>query len=362
MVARLVQIGAARALVDILPVPPDAAFRMKYEAQQRSTHYSTSIEGNELALAQVREGIALADRTGSRQQQEVRNYWTALEWIERQIGDCVIDEEFVRQLHAIIDVRGRGRRGQMSDYRTEECPVLDRASGALDYAPPRPDDVPGLMAGLVAWLRSPAAGELPSPVRAAILAHRFVSIHPFSDGNGRTARALATAELWFSGYWMRGFLSVEEHYYRDLQRYYDSLQMDLPIDFYDGRHDPDLTPWLEYFIEVMARASEELSERALALWDRVQHPAAPWEHLSRRQQQVIARLLIANPRAGETPTFGIPELQEWFGISRRVAGRWLHAWHEEAFLEPASGEQRITSWRLAESYTVSYTHLTLPTN
>lgn len=83
----------------------------------------------------------------------------------------------------------------MSDYREEECPVVDSATGALDYAPPRPDDVPELMSGLAEWLRSPDAAELPAPVRAGILAHRFISIHPFGDGNGRTARVIATAEL-----------------------------------------------------------------------------------------------------------------------------------------------------------------------
>lgn len=350
MVGRLMTIYAARALVDVLPVPPDAAFMMKYEAQKRSTHFSTSIEGNELTLDEIRKGVALADRTGSRQQQEVRNYWRALEWIERRIDDGNIDEDFIRRLHAIIDVRGRGRRVAMSDYRTEECPVVDKATGAVDYAPPRPDDVPELMAGLVGWLRSKGAAELPPSVRAAILAHRFVSIHPFGDGNGRTARALATAELWFSGYYMRGFLSVEEYYYRDLKRYYDSLQMDLPIDFYDGRHDPDLTQWLEYFVDVMERASIEVRDTALDLWDRSEHPPAPWEELSRRQQQLLARLVIARPESEETPTFSIPDVQDWFGISRATAGKWVHSWHEEEFLEPASGDMRITAWRPSDAF------------
>ncbi|MFW5867880.1 MAG: Fic family protein [Armatimonadota bacterium] len=350
MVRRLMTISAARALVDVLPVPPDAAFMMKYEAQKRSTHFSTSIEGNELSLDQIREGVAFADRTGSRQQQEVRNYWRALEWVERRIDGGTIDEEFIRRLHAIIDVRGRGRRVEESGYRTEECPVVDKATGALDYAPPRPDDVPELMAGLVAWLRSANAAELPAPVRAAILAHRFVSIHPFGDGNGRTARALATAELWFSGYWMRGFLSVEEYYYRDLARYYQSLQMDLPIDFYDGRHDPDLTPWLEYFLEVMERASIEVRDTALRLWDRSDHPPAPWEELNRRQQQLLARLVIAHPESADVPTFSIPDLQAWFGVSRSTAGKWIHSWHDDGFLEPASGDVRITAWRPSEQF------------
>lgn len=351
MVRRLMAVDATRALVEVLPVPPQTALMMRFEARRASTHYSTSIEGNELGLDEVRRALALGDRSGSRQQQEVRNYWRALEWIERQIDERpVIDEAFIRRLHAIIDVRGRGRRTEQSDYRTEECPVVDRATGIVEYGPPTPDDVPALMAELAAWLRSDDAAQLPVPIRAAILAYRFVTIHPFPDGNGRTARALATAELWFSGYWMRGFLSVEEHYYRDLQRYYAALQMGLPVDYYEGRHDADLTPWLEYFVETLAAAADGVRERALALWERSEQPAAPWEELGRRQQQVLAWLAIADPGATTSPSFTCSDVVAWFGVSEWTARQWLSEWHEEELIEPASGCQRITAWRLRPKY------------
>ena len=97
MVTDLMAIQAACRLVDILPLPPQGAFAMKYEARRRSTHFSTSIEGNLVALEDVRRGIAEADRTGNAAQQEVRNYWTALEWLDEQIdAGAAIDEEFIR--------------------------------------------------------------------------------------------------------------------------------------------------------------------------------------------------------------------------------------------------------------------------
>ena len=98
------------------------------------------------------------------------------------------------------------------------------------------------MRELVDWLSTDASAELPSPIRAAILTHHFLSIHPFNDGNGRTGRLLATAELWRSGYEMRGFFSFDEYFNADRDRYYRNLQMGLPVNFYEGRHDPDLLP------------------------------------------------------------------------------------------------------------------------
>lgn len=351
IVGNLLAVESARALIDVLSLPPDAALVLKHRAQQRATHYSTSMEGNTLRLESVPRSVLEADRTQNQEQQEVRNYWRALEWLEREVeGNARFTEEFIRRLHRIIIVLGRGRRGEMSAYRTEECPVVDRATGQVDYGPPRPDDVPALMADLVAWRNSSDAARLPGPIRAAILAYQFVTIHRFSDGNGRTTRALATAELWSSGYRMKGFLSVEEHYYRDLQRYYANLQMGLDPDYYLGRNDPDLTPWLTYFTETLALAATDLRERALALWQAEEHPPAPWEDLDRRAQQLLSRVVLTARETSELPNVTSADITGWFLVSATTARAWLGRWAEEGLLEPASGAQRVRNWRLTAEF------------
>jgi Fic family protein len=143
---------------------------------------------------------------------------------------------------------------------------VDTVTRTIDYAPLTPEDVPQLMQELVHWLSSNAAQEIPTPIRAAILTHRFLSIHPFGDGNGRTGRLLATAELWRSSYRMRGFFSFDEYFNADRDRYYRNLQIALPIDFYEGRHDPDHTPWIEYFVETMTQAARDLQTKAVGLY------------------------------------------------------------------------------------------------
>ena len=351
IVGDLMTIAGAAQLVEALVVPPDMALRLVNEARERATHYSTSIEGNQLDLDEVRQAIAAGDRTGSDYQQEVRNYWRALEWLEQETErGARISEEFIRKLHRIIIVRRRGRRGEMSEYRTEECPVWDTATSIVDYVPPHPEDVPSLMGTLIAWYDCPAARELPGPLRAAIMAYQLVTIHPFADGNGRTARALATAELWRSGYGMKGFLSVEEHYDADRQRYYDSLQMGLDVEYYQGRNDPDLTPWLTYFMQTLSQAAEPVRDSALQLYEAMPRLSFVWEDLNRRQQQVLSRLVLETPESPEVPTFAAGDIERWFGVSNTTAHTWLESWRAADFIEPASGRQRITSWRLAKSY------------
>lgn len=353
MVRHLGLIESARAVVSVLPLPPDQELRLRQTARQRATRHSTRIEGNTLNSQEVGQAVIAVGKTQTEMQQEVRNYWRALEWIEEQLeANRQPSEEYIRQLHSIILVRGTGRRGVRSDYRKDECPVVDSATGRIDYAPPMPRDVPPLMQDLVRWWRSDEAAELPGPVRAGLLAHRFVSIHPFGDGNGRTARALATTELWRSGYDMRGFLSLEEHYTADLNAYYDNLQMRLPVNFYDGRHDPDHSQWLGYFLATMAQAADSLHQQAIALHAPEQQPTPPWESLRRVQQQLLNRLLFLGLEEGEKAMIFSPgDMVEWFGISPNTARDWLGKWRDENFVQPLRPEAaRVRAYALTEKW------------
>ncbi|PSB51345.1 cell filamentation protein Fic [filamentous cyanobacterium Phorm 6] len=254
---------------------------------------------------------------------------------------------------ALSGVRGRGRRGSKSEYRITECPVVDTVTRAIDYGPPEPGDVPVLMGELVDWLSSTAAAELSAPIRAAILTHRFLSIHPFNDGNGRTGRLLATAELWRSGYRMRGFFSFDEYFNADRDRYYRSLQMGLPVNFYEGRHDPDHTPWLLYFVETMARAADELQLKAKSLYQGAAPDAPPWEELSRRSQQLLTRLLARVLDGVENPfAIGVSDIASWFGISDKTAREWLQEWTEGGLIYPVlvGSGARVRSYALAEEW------------
>lgn len=353
IVRDLQTIERARAVVDVLPVPPDQALALRQAARQRATASSTAIEGNDLESAALVRAVGQPDRSPSEMEQEVRNYWRALEWIEEQVdAKKDIDLDFIRELHRIIIIRGRGRRGTRSDLRRSGCPIVNTISRAVEYAPPRWEDVPRLMDELVDWLASSAAAELSAPLRAAILAHRFVSIHPFDDGNGRTTRALATGELWRSGYDLRGFLSIEEHFATDRDAYYRNIQMGLPVNFYEGRHDPDHTPWIAYVLGIMANAADVVRMQAERLYSATHDRGPPWSGLSRRQQQLLTRLLtrgLSMRRAD--PDFAPADLIEWYGISKNTAHESIAEWHAAAFVAPAVPDaHRVRRWVLQPSW------------
>jgi Fic family protein len=353
MVRNLGRIELARGVIKLLPLPPDQAVFLRHRARFRSMMSSTAIEGNTLTDQESLRAIVRPDASQADMQQERRNYWRAMEWIEKQSdAGRPVSEDFIRELHCLIDVRGVGRRGRTSSYRTTECPIVDSSTGLIDYAPPKPRDVPHLMSSLMEWLRSAPAADLPVPIRAGLLAHRFVSIHPFNDGNGRTARALATSELWLGGCDMRGFLSLEEFYAGDRARYYRSLQMGLPVDYYQGRQDPDHTVWLEYFVSMMAEAADLLRRTAEGMNLPRGGITTPWEALNRQQQQLLNRVLMRLLSDEPEPNRIKPaEVSDWCGVSGNTAREWLRAWVNAGFIEPTTpGAERFREYRLVPSW------------
>ena len=261
-----------------------------------------------------------------------------------------LSEAWIQQLHAVVIVRGRGRRRQRTPYRSTDVSVVDNLTRRIDYAPPFPDHVPARMGQLCQWWQG--SEHLPALVRAALLSHRFISIHPFDDGNGRCGRLLATASLWRCGYDFRGFLSIEEWFSRDREAYYAALQLGCPINFYDGRHDPDHSPWLVFFTGVVCHAAAALAQQAKALQVQ-QQPMDPhlWEALDRRSQQLLTRLR-ARVAAGQADAqlFKPGDLEGWFAISSTTAQEWLRSWERKGFLRPAREGQRIRTWRLAQPW------------
>lgn len=145
---------------------------------------------------------------------------------------------------------------------------------------------------------------------------------------------------------------MEEHYTANLKAYYDQLQMGLPVDFYDGRHDADHGQWLEYFLATMAGAADDLRRQAIGLYAPDERKAPPWQELRRVQQQLLTRLLMRGLESGhETQAFAPSDMVEWYGVSANTAREWLDIWREEGFVQPAkAGGQRVRSYVLAPTW------------
>lgn len=335
-----------RGVIESVILPVDISASLRRKAKIKATHYSTAIEGNPLTIQQVEETIE-KKLNKSKSEQEVRNYWDALNYLSRASNRRIpVTEDFVRKLHAIIEVRGPGRRGGKSNYRGSMPPgflfaVWDKETGQPDYIPPSHEDVPVLMRELISWFNSREAEELPVPIKAAIFAYQLVTIHPFEDGNGRTARAMANYILMRQGYDLRGFYSVEEHYAADLASYYSNLQMGLPVNYYDGRNDPELSPWLLFFLESMYKAYQDVVNLTRSFTESAKVKLAGLGEKDKRL--LLLALQFQKPLIPVT-------IANWFGVNPKTIHNWIKDWLRIGLLEPASGSVRVRSYKLGRRY------------
>ncbi len=229
----------------------------------RAAHFSTFIEGNRLTLEEARAVIIDERREISgreRDVSEVRNSGSPSlrveDWARKKKP---LTEELIKRLHSLVE---NGSRAKPAPYRDGQNAIKNSVTGALIYLPPEAKDVPDLMASLVVWANEAEKSGLPVPLIAGLVHYQFVTIHPYYDGNGRTARLLATFILHRGGYGLGGFFSLEEHYASDLQSYYRALTTHPHHNYYFGRSEADLTPWLEYFISTLADVFEAVRQRA----------------------------------------------------------------------------------------------------
>ncbi len=266
----LMRIEAARQAVEDLPITSSVLAGLRETARLFSTHYSTMIEGNRLTQDQVSSVIGRHRHFPGRERDEaeVLGYYAALERLERfEAEGGEITDLQVRTLHALVMAGGKGVK-KASPYRGGQNVIRDGGSRRIVYMPPEAADVPRLMGELLDWLRRSERGDVPCPIRAGIAHYQFATIHPYYDGNGRTARLLTTLVLRRGGYDLKGLYSLEEYYARDLAAYYEALAVGSSHNDYQGRAEADITGWVEYFCVGVADSFESVRRRAREAADR----------------------------------------------------------------------------------------------
>ncbi|ATY83815.1 Fic family protein [Kyrpidia spormannii] len=345
MAKRLMEIQEANTVVEYLPLPGNVLQEMQRESAINRVILSTKIEGSRLSERQMRKALQVGQRSSA--EQEVVNLSKAMDFLDRCAERRLpITEELIKQLHAIIRVIPGGKRPAQSGYRTVQNKVADERTGVIVYLPPEPRDVPTLMEDLVAWVNRPETQDIPAPIQAGIFMWQFLTIHPYVDGNGRTARALATYLLRQHDLWLKGLFVLESYYDRNLDGYYKNLQMGLPHNYYFGRNDADLTPWLDFFIDGLAEVFREAAElvRSKSLSFMAVEPDL-LRRLDPSQRVVFAQM------AFRTPVLTTSDLAKLLNLRDRTVRERLKRWIAEGFLRPRDEHaKRIRSVVLTEGY------------
>ncbi len=247
-------------LVDSMLIMPKYEEWIKRDVWTRRVAATTAIEqlgiGEEAVEELARRGAAKGrpDETQQANLNALRAY-EFVDYVSDQ-SDIPVDELVIRELNRVF-MRESPDALTPGIYRKGQNKVFN-------FNPPNSGDVPGLMRGFARWLRED--NDSVHPILRAGLAHiHFVAIHPFWDGNGRTARAVMTTVLQRSKFGFRKLLSVESEFAGRRDEYLTAIECTLGTEF---RPDYDATRWLEFYTTALFNTVTELTNQ-LKDWRRM---------------------------------------------------------------------------------------------
>ena len=343
IINNLLEIEKVKEGIKSLPINPKLLISLRETAKLSTIHYSTQIEGNRLTCDEVKALIKrkkVISNTGRiRDEKEIKGYYIALDYVEK-LGQTKspITEEDIKHIHALV-TGGGSKKVKPSEYREGQNVITDSATGHIVYMPPEAKDVKDLMREFVKWINT--TNNIPIPLVAGIIHYQFVTIHPYFDGNGRTARLLTTLMLHKNGYDLKGIYSLEEYYAKDLLGYYKAITIGKSHNYYLGRADADITKWVEYFIDGMAVAFKSVYNKAKAQ-ENAKDETKLLRELDTKQRQIL--------RLFETQKYiTSKDIAEFFKFSPRSARLLASEWVQTGFLIViAQGRQR--KYGLNEKY------------
>lgn len=343
MLKYITEIEKNRYKVSTVRLSKAVANRLRKNSKKKSSYASNKIEGNPLSEKQVDEVIDNDERKHYlKPEQEVRNYFLALNYLEEKVRK---KQSLTSQL--ILDVQKFVEKGASKEKIGLRGPmppgvlfaVYDSQTGNPDYIPPEYCDIPELLDELVEYVNTTDDHPL---IVAAVVHYQLVTIHPFEDGNGRTARLISGYILDLNGYGFNGIGSLEEYFAYDIDEYYASLQMDLPALYYSGRDNPPHPEiWINYFLRMVQLYSDKVCE--LSEKSNEEGIAGSISFLKGKEKELLM-LLIREHKQQFTPI----EISREIGVTNKTVITRLSTLVKNGFVVPIMANQRIRFYELSE--------------
>ena len=257
MVRQIVAIERGNGFLNAVRLQADWIAELRQQTQIKDAMASVEIEGHsvtyERAFELARNPDAATGDDLRHSEREFLNYLRTFDAIEAFQNDrnAVLTKSDLRNLHGSIVSGVRGSSRMPGEFRRDDVKVGDIVEGQeiIHHQPPTSVSINAEVQDLLDWIeqckgkRKPKEADttwIHPAIVAGITHHRLVWIHPFVDGNGRTARMFTTLILYQRKYDFKYLFNLSEYYNKDRDRYYDALRT--------ADRTKDYTDWLEYFL------------------------------------------------------------------------------------------------------------------
>ena len=229
-----------------LPILPKQAHEFEIELTRRSIFSTAAIEGNPL---QEREVSEIIDSVSEKdlleiKKREIHNLKQAYDKIAsiKAGSSFALSESFIKEIHKTVTNKLNYDSCIPGSYRNHIVKVGDKQHGGVDTPPKCLKDIQNLMAEYMKWFNSDMIGNLSPIIRSAIAHYYLALIHPFADGNGRTARLVESAILMESGIKYLPIM-LSNYYYKEIDEYFISISLSR------NSKTNDITPFVKFVLQ-----------------------------------------------------------------------------------------------------------------
>ena len=238
---------------------PEALKTLIQIARIQSVESSNAIEDVTAPHARVVELVEETTTPANRSEAEIAGYRAVLDTIHASALQIPFKPSVVEQFHRDLYQFTGVRAGHWKTVDNSIEEVRPDGTRFVRFRTLSAAETPAAMDELHEQFgRAMRSGEYHPLLLAGCYVFDFLAIHPFLDGNGRMGRLLTLLLLYQAGYEVGRFVSLERVVQDSSDTYYEALRA-AGIGWHTGEH--DITPWLEYFLGIVAAAYKEFESR-----------------------------------------------------------------------------------------------------
>ncbi|MBD3338593.1 MAG: Fic family protein [Candidatus Lokiarchaeota archaeon] len=219
---------------------------------------SNRIEGVEIDKKRIGTVIFGKPLLKDRNEEEIKGYHDALQWIHLQNKNIDFSEENIIKLHKM----SRGEIWDSGKYKEKDSDIIERLPNGetrIRFKTVSADKINHAMKKLVSSHSDLSQQKKVHPIIAIAACNLdFLCIHPFRDGNGRVSRLLLLLQLYHAGYIVGRYISIERLIEEHKERYYETLEISSQ-GWHEGKHDP--WPYINFILYILKKAYIEFIER-----------------------------------------------------------------------------------------------------
>ena len=272
---------------------------------KKDAAYSSQIEGTKATLQDAVAAPVTEEKARMHPDvDDITHYVEAVNYGIERTKTLPISLRLIKEIHERLMTGARAtQHAYPGEFRRSQNWIGGKSPSDASFVPPAPSDMQNSLDDLEKFIHT--KDDLPSLVKAGLLHAQFETIHPFTDGNGRTGRMLIAMYMHHAELLELPILYLSSYFKKHQKLYYQKLQ-----EYHD--EDANINGWLEFFLEGVAEIADSSIETCAKITALRDKDFAKMQRLGKKSAE--SALEIVRKLYGQ-PIVGVAEIMKWTGFS-----------------------------------------------